>query len=180
MEMRIEKPAPSEYAPYYQKYLDQVEGDVLGVLRRQPAEMRRVLDLLGEARGDHRYAPGKWTVKESVLHVLDTERVFAYRALCISRGEAQPLPGFDQDAYAANAGVAGRGVAWFADAFERLRAANLDLFESFDDAMLRRAGVASGYPVSVRALLYMVAGHAQHHIRLLETRYAGAPEDAVI
>ncbi len=171
--MHIERPAPSEYAPFYQKYVDRVAGgeDLIGLLRRQPAALRAVLAAIGEDRADYRYAPGKWSVKESVGHMLDTERVFAYRALRIGRGDATPLPGFDQDAYVPHDNLEGRTLASLADAFERLRAANLDLFEHFDAAALGRTGTASEHPVSVRALLYIVAGHAEHHLRILEERY---------
>lgn len=171
--MIIEHPAPDEYAPFYQKYIELItEDDLLAVLRRQPEEMRRLLASLGEERADYRYAPGKWSVKEVVGHTIDSERIFAYRALRIGRGDETPLPGFDQDVFVANDPMTGWTLAGLADAFERARAANMDIFEHFDASALRRVGTANGFTVSVRALLYIAAGHARHHMRLLETRYA--------
>jgi hypothetical protein len=168
----IDRPAPSEHAPYYGKYIGLVvEDDLLGLLRQQPDELRQLLAELGEARGAYRYAPDKWTVRQVVGHIMDTERVFAYRAFCFSRGETAPLPSFDQEAYAARYDFSDWTLAGLADAFERLRAAHLDVFEHLTPAQLEQTGTASGYLVSVRALLYMIAGHARSHLDILRTRY---------
>lgn len=168
----IERPSTSEYAPFYAGYLAQLtDEDPFAVLRAQPDALRQLLAALGSDRDDYRYADGKWSVKEVVGHIIDTERIFAYRALRIGRGDTTPLPGFDQDAYVAASDLSGRSTADLADVFARQRAATLDVFTPMDTPVLKRMGEASGVPVSVRALLYMIAGHTRHHLKILETRY---------
>jgi uncharacterized damage-inducible protein DinB len=165
------RPAPNEYAPYYEGYVSLVEGDVLETLERQGAETAALLGRLTEEQGDSRYAPGKWSVKELVGHVIDAERVFAYRALRIARGDRTPLPGFDQDPYVANSNAAGRTLPSLADEFSHVRASTLALLRSLDDAAWSRSGVASDNEVTVRALAHIIAGHETHHIKILRERY---------
>ena len=121
------------------------------------------------------YAPGKWTLAESLLHVADTERVFAYRALRVSRGDQTPLPGFDQDPWVPLSGADRRTLADILTEIEAVRNANLHLIRAFDDAAASRMGTASGNPVSVRALVWIIAGHFAHHLELTRTRYLGRP-----
>ena len=170
--MRIDRPTAGEYAPYFERYIARVpEDDVLPVLERQRAELHRVFDSIPETRGGFRYAPGKWTVRELLGHVIDTERIFAYRALCISRGETTPLPGFEQDPYVANAGHDRWTLAELIEDFETVRRSNLAMLTHLDEAAVRRVGTSSGHPTSVRAIAYILAGHLRHHLGVLAEKY---------
>ena len=168
----IARPAEAEYAPFYANYVAAVpEGGVLDVLRAQPEQIARLAASVPADRETFRYAPGKWSVREVVGHMIDAERVFGYRAFCIGRGEAQPLPSFDENAYVAASGANARSLASLAEEFAQVRVANLALFERLGDEACRRMGTASGKPVSVRALVYIIAGHAAHHLTVLRERY---------
>ncbi len=168
----IERPAPSECAPFYRGYVEAVpEGDVLATLEEQTAAAARLLKGIDPEKEEHRYAPGKWSVKEVAAHVIDTERIFACRALRLARGDRTPLPGFDQDAYVAALDLSERTLSDLADELLRVRASTLDLFRSFGEEELRRSGQVSGRAISVRAIVYIVAGHERHHRRILEERY---------
>jgi uncharacterized damage-inducible protein DinB len=168
----MERPAATEHIPYYSRYIDPVpEGDVLSLLADQVAAVRKALADLPEARGNERYAPGKWTVKEMLLHVVDTERIFAYRACCIARGETQTLSGYDQDAYAARSEAERRTVADLVEELALQRQANLLLLRGLSEEATRRMGSADGDPISVRALVYILAGHVIHHLRILRESY---------
>lgn len=170
--MSSRRPATDEYNTFYSTYVDKVgDGDILDILRDQLAAILDQLTGIPLERHDYRYAEGKWSVKEMVGHLLDTEWIFTYRALCIARGETQPLPGMDQDDYMAGANFAGRSMSSLLDELNHLRSANLALFASFGEAELDRRGTASGFPISVRALLYIIAGHMKHHLGVLEERY---------
>lgn len=168
----IPRPTPDEYAPYYARYLDAVpDGDLLRLLEDGGDEVLGLLRAFSEERGDHRYAPGKWSVKEVVGHIVDTERVFAYRALRFARGDTTPLPGFDQNHYVTVAGFSRRSLADLAEEFADVRKATVKLFAGLDAPALRRAGVASGHLMTVRAAAWIIAGHEQHHAQLLRERY---------
>lgn len=168
----ISKPQPGEFDPYYTLYLDAVrEGDLLRLLEGQGAEMLDLLRAFGEARGTFRYAPGKWSVKEVLGHITDTERIFAYRALRFARADATPLPGFEQNGYVAAAGFDRRTMADLAEEFADVRKATIKLFAGMDANALTRAGIASGSPLTVRAAAWIIAGHEQHHARILRERY---------
>jgi hypothetical protein len=168
----LERPQASEYAPYQAGYVASVpEGDIFEILSRQRVEFPEFLKSFGEARGGHRYAPGKWSIKEMVGHVNDTERVFAYRALRFARGDETPLPSFEQDDYVRTGSFDARTLASLADEFSHLRAATLDLFYHLDADALARKGTASGFVVSVRAMAFVIAGHVAHHERMLRERY---------
>ncbi len=170
--IEFSRPQADEYDPYYSDYIDRVEeADVIEVLRRQQADSEAVLMGLTDEAGSFRYAPDKWSVKEVVGHLSDTERVFAYRALCIARGETQSLPGMDQDIYVAGAGFDSRGMDSLAEEFSAVRSAAIALFESFDQQSWARSGVANGVEISVRALAFIVAGHESHHMAILRDRY---------
>ena len=169
------RPEASEYAPYYARYVEAVpEGDVLDVLAAQPGLFTQMAAVLPESRETFRYAPGKWSIREVVSHIVDAERVFGYRAFSISRGEAQPLPSFDENAYVSQSGADGRPLAALVEEFALVRAANLAVFNHLDGEAWQRVGTASGQPVSVRALAYITAGHAAHHLNVLRERYAVA------
>lgn len=170
--MPIPRPTAGDHAAFFQGYVDRVpDGDVLRQLRTQGDEMLRLLAAAGEDRGAYRYADGKWTVKQVVQHVCDGERLFAGRALCIARGERGPLPGFDENLYAAHDGSATRTLADIAAEYASVRAATLTLFTGFDAAAWQRRGVANGQPIAVRALPWIVLGHDLHHLAMLQERY---------
>jgi hypothetical protein len=168
----IPRPEPGEFAPYYTRYIEAVpDGDLLLLLEEGAEEVLNLLRAFGEERAGHRYAPGKWSVKEVVGHVADTERVFAYRALRFARGDATPLPGFEQDAYVMAAGFDRRSLADLAEEFADVRKATLKLLAGFDAPALMRSGVASGHPLTTRAAAWIIAGHEQHHAQVLRERY---------
>lgn len=168
----LERPPATEYAPYQAGYVACVpDGDIFEILSRQGVEFPAFLRSLGEARSSHRYAPGKWTIKEMIGHVNDTERVLAYRALRFARGDETPLPSFEQDQYVPMGNFGARTLASLADEFAHLRAATLDLYYHLDEDALRRRGSASGFIVSVRAMAFVMAGHVAHHERILRERY---------
>jgi len=167
-----ERPDTTEYAPFYAGYVAQVpDGDVLGTLTWQLDDTLALLRGLSDAEGEGRYAPGKWSVKEVVGHIADTERIMAYRALRVARGDRTPLPGFDQDDYVRAARADGRPLAALASELESVRRATLTLFRSFDEEALLRRGVANGVEVTPRALAYVIAGHERHHVEILHARY---------
>jgi hypothetical protein len=168
----IPRPGPDEYLAYYGKYITLVpDGDLLAVLREQNAETVKLLAGLSPGQGDFAYAPGKWTVKEVVGHLSDAERVFAYRALRFARADATDLPGFDENTYVPNGKFGVRTVADVLAEFQAVRAATLHLAQHLDGEALLRSGNASGSPMSVRALLHVIAGHERHHVALLRERY---------
>ena len=168
-------PAESEYAPFYAGYVAKVaaEGDVVATLERQRDELAALPAAAGE-RETHRYADGKWSVREVVGHLGDAERVFGYRLFCISRGEQQSLPGFDENTYAARSGAAGRPLAELVDELLTLRAGNLALVRRLDEEAWNQRGVANNHPITVRALAYVLAGHCRHHLDILRERYGVA------
>ncbi|HSR16419.1 MAG TPA: DinB family protein [Gemmatimonadales bacterium] len=172
MTAEIHRPDPSEYAAFYAGYVDQVpEGDIVALLEHQMVATAVLLADLTEAQGDHRYGPEKWSVKELVSHLSDAERVFSYRVLRFARGDTTALPGFDQDPWAASSGCDRRTLVDVAEELRSVRTATLTLVRSLDAAAIGRGGIASGYPVTVRALIYIIAGHERHHLRVLRERY---------
>jgi hypothetical protein len=168
----MQRPAPEEYASFFQAYVRRVpDGDVLEHLERQGRASSRLLAAAGEAKGAHAYAPGKWTVKRLWQHVTDGERLFCFRALSIARGDTVPLPGFEENLYAANDGSDGRQLADVIAEFAAVRAATLHLFRGFDAVAWTRRGIANGQPASVRSLPWVIAGHELHHLAVLQERY---------
>jgi hypothetical protein len=166
------KPQANEYAPYYEKYVSLVpEGDVVETLARQSEETLALLRGIGEGRAGHRYEPGKWSIKQVVGHVIDTERIFSYRALAIARGERQPLPGMDQDEYMAGANFDEMTLAGLLEQFEHLRRANVLMLRGLSEEAWTRRGTASDNEVTVRAIAYIIAGHEAHHVKILRERY---------
>lgn len=169
---RIPRPDPSEYASFYHGYVAAVpHGDLRETLRTGVGETMALLDAAGEARAGHRYAEGKWSVREVAGHLADTERVMAYRALRAARGDATPLPGFDENAWVAAAGFERRALADLADELAHVRMATLDLLRPLGEAELARSVPANGHPVTARALAWIIAGHEIHHRRILRERY---------
>jgi hypothetical protein len=171
----IGRPQVSEYAPYYDRYISLVpDGDILEILRKQAESTAGLLSGLREEQGELRYAPDRWSVKELIGHIIDTERMFAYRALRFARNDATPLQGFEQEDYVGNAPHARCRMADLAEELGVVRRSTICLLRSLDqDAWLRR-GAANANEISVRALAYVAAGHELHHIRILRERYLRA------
>ncbi|HET7250561.1 MAG TPA: DinB family protein [Gemmatimonadales bacterium] len=168
----IARPGTDEYAPYYGTYIGKVpDGDLRAMLASQLAETLALIRSIPESRGGHRYAPDKWSIKGVLGHLADSERIFSYRALRIGRGDTTPLPGFEQDDYVPMGNFDARTLRDLADELAAVRQATLHLFAHLDQAAFERRGTASGKPVSVRALAYIIAGHELHHVGILKTRY---------
>lgn len=168
----LSRPATTEFSTYYSRYIDRVpDGDVLGTLEAQQRETGALLRSIPESRADHRYAPGKWSIREVLGHIADTERIFAYRALRMARGDTTPLPAFDENAYVENADFGSRPLAALADDVRIVRAATLSLLRPLSDEELGRIGTASDCPISARALAWIIAGHELHHVAILRERY---------
>jgi hypothetical protein len=166
------RPDTTEYAPYYEKYVSLVsETNIIGALESQLEETLNLIRGLSEEQAMHRYAPDKWSIKEVIGHIIDGERIFAYRALRFSRNDKQKLPGFDQDDFMQYADFDSRSMADLAEEFELSRRANILMFKSFSEEVWTRRGIASEAEVSVRGLAYIMAGHERHHVRILKERY---------
>ncbi len=165
-------PDRTEAADYYFTYIDEApRGDICRTLVAQSAETLALLQGISEERSLHRYAPAKWSIRQVLSHVNDTERVFAFRAFWFARGFDSPLPSFDQDGAAAAAGADERPWSSHVQEFRAVRAGTLAFFESLPEEAWDRRGVASGNPFSVRALAFITAGHLAHHMRVLRERY---------
>lgn len=181
--MIISKPEPDEHAPFYATYIAVVEAmisqgsvpDLITLLRHQPDDLAALLDGVSASVAQSAYAPGKWTLLESLVHTMDTERVFSYRLLRAARGDRTPLASFDHDGWVPMSGAESRTIADVIDEFRTVRAASLSLLAPLDDEALTRRTVASGQDVSVRALAWMIAGHMQHHLHLIRDRYLAGP-----
>ena len=170
--LELEAPSASVHDPDYSRYIDRVEGNQVSLLlRQQRAEVLEILNGLSEEQAGFRYAPEKWSVKEVIGHLMDTERVFVYRALCCARGEKQPQPGFEQDDYVAEGRFDQRSVASLVAEYEAVRGASLALFEGLGPADFGRTGIANDATISVRALVFILAGHESHHLAILRERY---------
>jgi uncharacterized damage-inducible protein DinB len=168
----IARPDPSEYPPYFATYLAKVPaGDLLEILEGQWEELGCLLEELDDDAADFRYAEGKWSVKELMGHLLDAERIFAYRMLCIARGEQAPLPGFDENAYVAHGGFSARPLEALLEEYDLIRGSTLALLRGLDEASFSRKGISNKNPVTVRALAWILAGHEHHHLGILKERY---------
>ncbi|MCG8467750.1 MAG: DinB family protein [Gemmatimonadetes bacterium] len=176
----MNRPQPHEHDEYYSLYIDRVpDRPIADVLGEAPAALEELLASLRPEHETWAYAPDKWSIRELLGHVIDSERVFSYRALHMARGDTADLPGMDQDVWAGASNAGDRPVADLLAEFRGLRAANTRLFTSFDDEISSRTGVASGYAFTVRALVFIIAGHEIHHRDVLRDRYLAAlPEEA--
>lgn len=167
----LSRPQAGEYNPYYERYISLVgSDDVVGLLEKQAPETAALFKSFS-AQADFRYAPGKWSVKEMLGHVNDTERIMAYRALRIARGDQTPLAGFEQDDYIRDGNFGQRTLADLIDEFTDVRKATLSLFRHLDAEAGARRGTANGDAISARALAYIIAGHELHHRRVLTDKY---------
>ena len=173
MTTRISPPTAGEYGQPYAGYIARVPGgeDILALLARQQTEVVERFRAVPEGRGSHRYAPGKWSVKEVVVHLSDVERIFAYRALRVARGDETPLPGFDENRYAPESGADAHPLGALVTEWADVRQATLAFLRHLPPQAWTRRGTASSHPVSVRALAWIMAGHVSHHLSTLEERY---------
>lgn len=168
----IPRPEASEAAAYYFTYIDQAEGsDPVGLISRQLDEIVPWLSSISEEQSLHRYAPGKWSMRQVLNHITDTERAFAFRALWFARGFDAPLPGYDQEIAAAGAGADRFSWKSHIEDFRAVRLSTISLFANLPEEAWSRAGIASGNPFTVRALAYIIPGHVAHHVRILRERY---------
>jgi uncharacterized damage-inducible protein DinB len=170
---RIEKPSQGEFAPYTIMYIGLLPDDglILKHLRDNYRSTKEFILSLPEDKLAHRYADGKWTIKDILLHIVDDERIYAYRALRFARNDQTELPGFEQDDYTEHSGANDRGIKSIIREFGAVRSATISLFAGIDDSALRRLGVANGKVMSVRAAAYHIAGHELHHMNIIKDRY---------
>jgi uncharacterized damage-inducible protein DinB len=168
----MKRPQPDEYAAYADAYVSlvPVDADVLQLLTDNQQSSFELFYNLDDEKANYSYAPGKWTVKQVLGHMIDTERVFGFRTFCFSR-ENCALPGFEQDEYVNSTDYNSRTIQSLAQEFKIARESNLYVFRNLSDAQLLRTGIASGVKVTVRALVYLTAGHELYHLRLLKEKY---------
>jgi hypothetical protein len=175
----MNRPAENEYATYYQGYVDQVsENDVLAVLRSEVDDLDVLLNRVTAEKETYAYAEGKWTIREIIGHLIDGERVFGYRALCIARGETQNLPGFEQDDYLRTSPYNHIELEDLLSELRLVRLSNVAMFRSLDEEAWNRVGSANDNAVSVRAIAFIMAGHVRHHMKVLQERYLSAEADS--
>ncbi len=166
------RPAEGEFLPYYEKYIALVPaGDVLSTLDTQMSETQDLLRGLPASISTYRYAPGKWSVNEVIGHLIDSERIFADRALRFARGDTTPLPGFEQDDYVRSSKFDAYPIRELASELDIVRRATVFLFKHLEEPAWMRRGIANDAEVSVRALAYIIAGHELHHREMLVARY---------
>jgi hypothetical protein len=168
----MKRPEKTEYAEYFERYISlAAEPDIVSAMRSQIDEVNDLFSQITEEKGSYAYAKGKWTIKELLGHLIDGERIFAYRAFRFSRADQTPLPGFDQNPYIENANYNSIKLADLLDELILLRKANILLLNNLTDEMWSRTGTASDHEISVRALAFIMAGHIQHHIQILKEKY---------
>ena len=168
----VPRPGADEFAPFYAGYVARVpEGDLVGILAEQIGDTLALLESISDDRSLHRYAPGKWSIRDIVLHLADAERIFTYRALRMARGDTTPLAAFDEDRYAAAAGADRRPWSNLLAELEAVRTATVAFYRGLEPEAYLRRGEASGKSISVRALAYITAGHERHHVAVLRERY---------
>ncbi len=166
------RPDSTEYAPYFEKYISLVpDGQIVATLSSQNDDTLKLLSSLSEAQGELRYAPGKWSIKEVIGHLIDAERIFAYRAMRFARNDQTPLPGFDENGYVANADFSARSLSDLIDEFKTVRESSLFLFKHLSDEVWSRRGVSNNDGISVCALAWIIAGHELHHLGIIRSRY---------
>jgi len=171
---RYDRPDASEFAVFYAGYIAKVpDGDLLRTLEQQDEDTMALLAAVPELKGSFAYAPGKWTLKDVIGHIADSERVFAYRALRIARGDQTPLPGFDENDWVSSAGCAGRTLADLLGELRAVRAGTLALLRHLPAEAPTRRGTANNIEFSVRALAWIIAGHERHHLGIIRERYLG-------
>ncbi|RYZ44623.1 MAG: DinB family protein [Chitinophagaceae bacterium] len=166
------KPELAAIPPFYHNYIKQVEeGEILPALQSSHEKVVSILGSIPEEKWSNRYAEGKWSILEMVQHMIDTERIFAYRALCIARGEKASLPGFDENAYAATSNAERRSKEDLLEEWTVVRKATILLYQSFTEEQTINAGTANNFPIGVDAIGFIAAGHVRHHLNILKERY---------
>ena len=166
------RPKLEEYAPYFEKYISKVpDGDILEILENQCSETLDLLESVPEEKQKSSYAPGKWTLRESLAHLIDTERIFAYRLLRISRNDKTPLPGFEQDDFVSNSDSNNREWEDLLEDYESVRMATLSLVRQINGDWWDRTGNSSGHELSARAAAFIIAGHERHHLQIFREQY---------
>jgi uncharacterized damage-inducible protein DinB len=169
---RAQRPDPTEFLPYYAGYIARVpDGDIIETLRSQEEATVALARSLAEDKGAHRYAPGKWSIRQVLGHMADTERIMAYRALRVARGDTTPLAGFDENLYVQNARFDERTLVSLADELSLVRQGTLAVLAPLNEQEFSRSGSANGAPVTARALAWIIAGHERHHLAILRERY---------
>ncbi len=168
----IDKPQPGEYAPFYKTYIDLAgTNNVIELLSGLRDSTFAFFNTLPPGKADYAYAENKWTIKQLLGHMIDAERIFAFRLLCFSRQDQNNMPGFDENSYVANAGFENRLLTHLAEEFKMVRSANLYLLKSLSEEQAILTGTANNYTISVRALAYIMAGHELHHLQIIKERY---------
>ena len=168
----IHRPEPTEYAAYYEQYIGLVKtDDIMGTLQKQAHDTHDLLSKVSGEKAEFRYAAGKWSVKEVLGHINDTERIMSYRVLRIARGDQTPIEGFEQDDYIAGGRFGARTIADLLQEFLSIRDATIQLIRHLDAESSARRGTANNKPISARAIVYVIAGHELHHRRILQERY---------
>lgn len=168
----IMRPKADEFGEFYQSYIEKVgSGDIIEILKDQMHETYTLINSLTSKQARYQYAEGKWTVKEVIGHLIDSERIFAYRGLCFARNESKSQPGFDQDDYVKEGNFKERDLQSLGDEYFSLRNATIILYNSFTEEVLLRKGTANDNTFSVRALAYIIAGHERHHLEVLNDKY---------
>jgi hypothetical protein len=168
------RPDLARVPDWYHKYIEKAEGDnLILLLEEQRGTLARFLRDIPKDKRDYRYAPGKWTIRDLLQHLIDAERVFAYRSLRFARKDSTPLPGFEENDYAEQARAARRDWEDMVDELQHLRRSNIYLFKSFDEEELESSGIASGSSIYVRALGFILVGHINHHLGVIRERYLG-------
>jgi hypothetical protein len=158
--------------PFYKRYAEQVKNfDIGKALHFSIEQMLKTVSTIQEDKGGHRYQPDKWSIKELLCHVIDTERIFAYRALSFARNEKNSLPGFEENDYAPEANANARSLSQIVEEMKNLRVSSIDLYKSFTAEMIDRKGLANGLEISVKNQMYLIAGHMLHHLQILMERY---------
>ena len=170
--MKITPPLPTQHPDFYQRYIDAVKGDdLIEILSQQRDEGLRFMKAIPDEKANYSYADGKWSVKEVLIHIIDAERVFAYRAMRFARNDKTPLPGFEEDDYAPESFAALRTIESIAGEYAAVRSATIELFKTFNAEQIDRAGMGNNRLMAVRSLGYAIAGHQQHHLKVLREKY---------
>lgn len=170
--MTAMRPTASDFAAEHAGYVSLVpEDDVVSAIEKQSSETQRLLSSLDDARGDYRYAEGKWSVKQVIGHLIDAEQIVRYRALAVARGETAPLPGFDEELYVRNANFDDWTVGDLAELYAVTRRATIVFFRNLAKEAWDRRGIANDRPISVRGMAFVIVGHERHHLAVLRERY---------
>jgi uncharacterized membrane protein YgaE (UPF0421/DUF939 family) len=168
----MQRPNKDEYAAYYHTYVEKVpDGDIIKILKKQNDQIKKLLKNISKKRSLFRYAPDKWSVREVLGHMIDTERIFAYRALRFARNDVNDLPGFDENEYARQSNYNDIKLKELIEEFIAIRKSNIIMLKNFSDEVELRKGTANGNSFTVRAMAYIMAGHVNHHLNIIKERY---------